>query len=415
MQKIFIVATFDTKAQEANFLKKTIMDLQLPVVTVDISTTNQNNNADIKQTDVAKFHTESIEKIFCADRGKAIATMSLAFKKFIKSRDDIGAILGIGGSSGTAIICDGMKELPIGLPKIMVSTMASQDISPYIGSCDIAMLYSVTDFVSINKISSKILTNAAGAIAGAYLQSTQNKHNCSSLPGVGLTMFGVTTQAVEGIINQLKNNYDCSVFHATGVGGKSMEKLLESDFFAGIIDLTTTEVCDYLFGGVLACSEDRFGAIARAKKPAIISCGALDMINFGSYDSVPAKFKTRLLYKHNAEVTLMRTNIEENIKIGEWIAHKINQCNSEIRFIIPEGGVSALDSELQPFWDPQADKALFSAINKNLQITNKRKLIKTPYHINSPEFIKIVVEQFNEIMSITNCEIKELECQNMSA
>ena len=411
MQKIFIVATFDTKSQEANFLKKLINDQGLPVITVDISTTNTQSNADIKPYQVAELHPEGTEAVFCGDRGKAISRMGRAFKELVKSRKDIGAMLGIGGSCGTSMICEGMRELSIGIPKIMVSTMASQDVSSYIGGSDIAMLYSVTDFVNINKISSKILANAAGAIAGAYRVATSPAFNFENLPAIGLTMFGVTTPCIEAITNKLRNNYDCLVFHATGSGGISMEKLLDSGLFEGIIDITTTEVCDYLFGGVLACTEDRFGAIARTKKPAIISCGALDMINFASYDSVPMQFKNRLLYKHNPEVTLMRTNIEENTKIGEWIADKLNNCNGEIRFIIPEGGVSALDRESQPFWDPKADEALFSSISKNLKITNKRKLIRTPYHINSSEFIKIVLEQWQEIMPMNTLH-KELECQN---
>lgn len=410
MKKIFIIATFDTKSQEANFLKNIILELNLPVLSVDISTIKQNSNADIQSFDVAKFHPQGAAAVFCGDRGKAIAAMGLAFKEFVKSHDDIGAMLGIGGSGGTSMICEGMQELAIGVPKIMVSTMASQDISSYIGGSDIAMLYSVTDFVNINSISSKILANAAGAIAGAYIQTTRNNKDLKTLPAIGITMFGVTTPCVENITNKLKAHYDCIVFHATGAGGKSMEKLLDNGFFEGIIDLTTTEVCDYLFGGVLACTQDRFGAIARTKKPAIISCGALDMINFGAFDSVPQQFKNRLLYKHNPEVTLMRTNIEENTKIGEWIANKINQCHGEIRFIIPEGGISALDNESQPFWDPNANAALFSAIAKNLHVTNKRKLIKAPYHINSPEFSQLVAEQFKEIISIN----EELKCPNMT-
>ncbi len=416
MKKIFIAATFDTKSQEANFLKKIINELKLPVITIDISTSNQQKDAfaDIKATDVAKFHPKGEATVFCGDRGKAVEAMGQAFREFIKSRQDIGAILGIGGSGGTAMICAGMQEIAIGIPKIMLSTMACGDISAYLDGSDIAMMYSVTDFVGINSISSKILANAAGAIAGAYLQSNNFNQHSNTLPAIGLTMFGVTTPCVEAITNQLKTQYDCLVFHATGAGGKSMEKLLDDGLLAGIIDLTTTEVCDYLFGGVLACTEDRFGAIARTNKPAVISCGALDMVNFASYDSVPEKFKKRLLYKHNSEITLMRTNVEENIQIGEWIANKLNKCDGDIRFIIPEGGVSALDNKSQAFWDPIADNALFTAISDNLNITKKRKLIKTPYHINSPEFTQIVTEQFIEIFSVNHCANEELECQNTS-
>ena len=415
MTKIFIAATFDTKAQEANYIKNIISDLNLPVVSLDLSTSSaEHSSADIQALEVAKYHPDGEASVFCGDRGRAVAAMGIAFREFVKANTDIGAMLGIGGSGGTAMLSEAMQELAIGIPKIILSTMASGDVSPYVGGSDIAMLYSVTDFVGINSISSKILANAAGSIAGAYLQSCKPVASLSSLPALGMTMFGVTTPCVESITQAMQSDYDCLVFHATGAGGKSMEKLLDNGFLAGVIDITTTEVCDYLFGGVLACTKERFGAIARSKKPAVISCGALDMVNFGAYATVPEKFKQRLLYKHNPEVTLMRTNKEENAQIGAWIANKINQCHGEIRFIIPQAGVSSLDIEGQSFWDPEADAALFSAITDNFQQTNKRKLITSEHHINSPEFAKLVVQQFNEITNIETQHNKELECQNIN-
>lgn len=415
MTKIFIAATFDTKAQEANYIKNIISNLNLPVISVDLSTSNaENSSADIQAREVAKYHPNGESQVFCGDRGKAVAAMALAFKEFVKANTEIGAMLGIGGSGGTAMLSEAMQELAIGIPKIILSTMASGDVGPYVGGSDIAMLYSVTDFVGVNSISGKILANAAGAIAGAYVQACKPTATNSSLPALGMTMFGVTTPCVERITQAMHNDYDCLVFHATGAGGKSMEKLLDNGFLAGVIDITTTEVCDYLFGGVLACTEDRFGALARTNKPAVISCGALDMVNFGAYATVPEKFKQRLLYKHNPEVTLMRTNKEESAEIGTWIANKINQCFGEVRFIIPEAGLSALDSEGQAFWDPEADAALFDAIRDNLQQTSKRKLITSKHHINSPEFATLVVQQFNAITNPQTQPNKELECQNMN-
>ena len=411
MKKIFIAATFDTKSQEANYIKSIIQELKLPIISIDLSTLHpDNNDVDVKAHAIANHHPHGSQHVFCGDRGKAVLAMTEAFQKFIKTRNDIGAIIGIGGSGGTSIIAKGMQELPIGIPKMLLSTMASSDVSSFVGSSDITMMYSVTDFVGVNKISSKILANAAGAIAGAYTQAQKPQKIINSLPAIGITMFGVTTPCVENIHRKLKQQFDCLVFHATGAGGKSMEKLLDNGLLQGVIDITTTEVCDYLFGGVLACDEDRFGGLIRSSKPAVISCGALDMINFGSFDSVPERYKQRKLYRHNSSVTLLRTNEAENSKIGTWIANKLNQCPGEIRFLMPLGGISALDKPGQFFYDPAANKALFTAIEENLQITSKHKLIKSEHHINSPEFAQLVIENFTEINSMPVKKYEELEC-----
>lgn len=415
MKKIYVVATFDTKAQEANYIKRLIVEQNLPVITVDISTHTQNyaSNSDINSLEVAKYYGAGAQQVFCSDRGKAVTAMGDAFVDFIKSRTDIGAILGIGGSGGTDMITKGMRSLPIGLPKIMLSTL-SGNLGNYIGCSDIAMMYSVTDFVGLNSISVKVLSSAAGAIAGAYVQTNKAYNNVKLLPALGLTMFGVTTLCIEQLTQQLKDNYDCIVFHATGTGGQSMEKLLDNGFLAGIIDITTTEICDFMFGGVLPCTEQRFDAIIRTQKPAIVSCGALDMVNFGNINSVPDKYKNRKLYKHNSEITLMRTTPEENAKMGAWIAAKLNKCQGEVRFIIPEKGISALDMDGQVFWDPAADKALFDAIESNLEQTKHRRLIKAPLHINSLAFSNLVIKEFSAINSLQCARDKEVACQDLN-
>jgi uncharacterized protein (UPF0261 family) len=240
-----------------------------------------------------------------------------------------------------------------------------------------------------------VLGNAAHALAGMMLHTVpQPVHE---RPALGLTMFGVTTPCVQQIVTLLTPRFDCLVFHATGTGGQSMERLLEDSQLSGVLDITTTEVCDHLFGGVLACTDDRFGAVARSRAPYLGSCGALDMVNFGAPETVPQHYRARKLYPHNPQITLMRTTVEENVRQGRWIAEKLNQCEGEVRFLLPLGGVSALDAPGRSFWDPAADAALFDALAANLRQTGRRQLIRLPYHINDPEFAQSAVEQFLKI------------------
>jgi uncharacterized protein (UPF0261 family) len=290
------------------------------------------------------------------------------------------------------MITRAMRALPIGLPKLMVSTMASGNVASYVGACDITMMYSVTDVAGLNRISRGVLANAAHALAGMMLHTLPQEDH--ERPALGLTMFGVTTPCVQRMVRLLSPRFDCLVFHATGTGGQSMEKLLDDGLIGGVIDLTTTEVCDHLFGGVLACTDDRFGAVVRSQAPYVGSCGALDMVNFGAMETVPAQYRGRKLYPHNPQVTLMRTTVEENIQQARWIANRLNQCTGEVRFLLPLGGVSALDAPGQPFWDPEADAALFETLASEFQQTDYRKLVRLPFHINDPNFAQAGVEQF---------------------
>ncbi len=277
----------------------------------------------------------------------------------------------------------------------MVSTVASGNVAPYVGPNDLAMMYSVVDVAGLNAISRQVIGNAAHAAAGMALHRVPA--SVSDRPGLGMTMFGVTTPCVTALRDALEGDYECYVFHATGVGGQSMEKLADSGLVAGMIDATTTEVADYLVGGVFACSDDRFGAVARTKLPYVGSVGALDMVNFGAKDTVPAKFNGRTLHVHNAQVTLMRTTPEENRAAGQWIAERLNRCDGEVRFLLPLGGVSAIDAPGQPFHDPEADAALFDAIRTTLKPTDKRRLIELPHHINDPAFAAALAESFRGI------------------
>ncbi|MBB1626692.1 Tm-1-like ATP-binding domain-containing protein [Achromobacter sp. UMC71] len=395
-RRVYVAATYDTKGHEAEYVAGLLKREGLDVVTVDVSTTGAASVASVQAREVANSHPQGAQAVFTGDRGTAIAAMALAFERYAAGSPAIGALLGLGGSGGTALITPAMQALPIGVPKLMVSTMASGNVAPYVGPSDIAMMYSVTDVAGLNRISRRVLANAAGAIGGAFRQAASATAD-DSRPAVGITMFGVTTACVQQVTPLLESRFDCLVFHATGTGGQSMEKLLDSHLLAGVLDLTTTEVCDFLFGGVLACTEDRFGAVARTRAPYVGSCGALDMVNFGSMDSVPERYQGRTFYPHNPQVTLMRTTVEENKRQGEWIAARLNRCDGPVRFLIPQGGVSALDAPGQAFWDPQADAALFAALEANLVQTADRRLIRVPCHINDPLFAQTAVDHYLDI------------------
>jgi len=248
-----------------------------------------------------------------------------------------------------------------------------------------------------------VLANGAAAVVGmvkaraATGERERRPARGDGKPAIGLTMFGVTTPCVDAIVDALEDDFECLVFHATGVGGQSMEKLVDSGAIAGVIDITTTEVCDLLLGGVLPATEDRFGAIARMRIPYIGSCGALDMVNFGPMETVPERYRGRALHVHNPTVTLMRTTPEENARIGRWIGERLNRMDGPVRFYLPEGGVSALDSPARAFWDPQADAELFGALETTARQTGTRRLIRMPENINDPRFAAEVAAEFRRL------------------
>lgn len=413
-KRAWVAATLDTKLDEAKYVCELLEAAGLPVVLADLSTSGRalthcsRDRELISAAEIAAMHSPEAREnqahrkqgksaVFCGDRGAAIAAMTNAFERFVETRDDVGGLLGIGGSGGTAIITRAMRALPIGVPKVMVSTMASGNVAGYVGPCDITMMYSVTDIAGLNQISRRVLGNAAHALAGMMLHDVPQIEDQRA--AVGLTMFGVTTPCVQQIVGLLGTGFECLVFHATGTGGRSMEKLLEDRSIRGVLDITTTEVCDYLFGGVLACGEDRFRAVARSRAPYVGSCGALDMVNFGAPETVPPAYRGRKLYPHNPQITLMRTTVEENIRQARWIAERLNHCEGEVRFLLPLGGVSALDAPGQAFWDPEADAALFETLVAEFLQTDRRKLVRLPYHINDTRFAHAAVDEFLAIAS----------------
>jgi uncharacterized protein (UPF0261 family) len=319
--------------------------------------------------------------------------MTVAFERWISKRSDVTGVVAAGGSGGTALVAPAFRALPVGVPKLIVSTVASGNTEQYVGPSDITMMHSVADVQGINSITREVLGNAANAVAGMAKARVSAKPAVDK-PAIGLTMFGVTTPAVQQVVADLETDYDCLVFHATGTGGRAMEKLLATGMLDAVVDLTTTEICDMVAGGVFAAYETRFDAMISDGRPYIGACGALDMVNFNAPETVPAEYRGRLLYEHNPQITLMRTTPEENIQMGRFIGEKLNQMNGVVRFILPEGGISALDAPGQPFWDPAANKALFGALEETVRTTANRQLVRTPYHINDPKFANLVIKTF---------------------
>jgi uncharacterized protein (UPF0261 family)/ABC-type branched-subunit amino acid transport system ATPase component len=391
----YIAGTFDTKGRELFYLKSCLEKLGLRTVTVDLATSGKPSSANIHPREVARHHPKGERAVFTNDRGSAVSEMALAFEYFIVQRRDLGGLISAGGSGGTALATQAMRRLPIGIPKVMVSTVASGDVKPYVGPSDICMMYSVTDVSGINRISEKVLSNAAHALAGmiAYRKDKVEE----TKPALGLTMFGLTTPCVQAVCKQLEQRFDCIVFHATGTGGQSMEKLVDSGLIAGVLDITTTEVTDELVGGVLTAGPTRLDAFSRKQVPYVGSCGALDMVNFWAMETVPPQFRERVLYRHNSNVTLMRTTADEMTRIGRFIGEKLNRMQGPVRFLIPEAGLSGIDAPGKPFWDPAADKALFDALNATFRSGTNRKLVRLPHHINDPAFAEALVANFDEI------------------
>ena len=394
----YIAGTFDTKGRELFYLRSCLEKLGLRTVTVDLATSGKPSPAMVHPREVARHHPGGERAVFTGDRGSAVTEMAIAFEEFVARRRDIGGLLSAGGSGGTALATRAMRRLPVGVPKVMVSTVASGDVKPYVGPSDICMMYSVTDISGINRISERVLANAAHALAGmlAFSRSPSSVDQ-EGKPALGLTMFGLTTPCVQAVCKQLEAEYDCLVFHATGTGGQSMEKLADSRLLAGVLDITTTEVADEIVGGVLTAGPSRMDVFSRAAIPYVGSCGALDMVNFWAKATVPARFKDRNLHVHNPNVTLMRTTPDEASRIGRFIVDKLNRMEGPVRFLVPEGGFSGLDRPGGPFWDPVANRALVDVIASNFRAGTNRKLLKLPHHVNDQAFADALVATFNEI------------------
>lgn len=395
MKRIYVVGTADTKGEELAFLAERIRALGADPLVVDVGTRAPTIPPEVGAAEVAKFGPPGL--LEGTDRGVAVAGMAEAFAQFVITRDDIAGMVGIGGGGGTSIVTSGMRKLPIGLPKVMVSTLASGDVGPYVGVSDIVMMPSVTDLAGLNRISRVILSNAALAVVAMSANPTMVEP--ATKLAVGLTMFGVTTPAVTQIVELLTGAVEPLVFHATGTGGKTMEMLVDSGLVGALIDVTTTEVCDYLLGGVLPAGPERLDCLSRRPVPYVGSVGACDMVNFWAPETVPPHYADRLFYAHNANVTLMRTSADECRAVGEWIGGKLNAAVGPVRFLLPLRGVSALDIEGGAFRDAEADAELFEAIERTVQWSSDRQLIRLDCHINDPSFAEAAVRAFHEITS----------------
>jgi len=395
MNYIFVVGTADTKGEELDFLAAGVAAAGGRPLKIDVGTRQPSIAVDVSASEVAAAHPQGANAVLAGDdRGTAVAAMAEAFARYVGGRPDVAGIVGIGGGGGTAIVTAGMRALPLGVPKLMVSTMASGDVSGYVDISDIVMMPAITDLAGLNRISRAVLARAARAIVAMAADSGQETR---ALAPVGLTMFGVTTACVTAIAERLAGEVEPVIFHATGTGGRTMEALIDARQLTGVIDITTTEIADHLVGGVLSAGPDRLGAIARTGVPWIGSLGALDMVNFQAPDTVPAQFAERLFYRHNPNVTLMRTTEAECALIGEWIAKKLNACDGPVVLLVPENGVSALDIEGGAFHDPAADAALFAALEAAFVVTGRRRIERLPLHINDPAFADAAIAAWHEI------------------
>jgi uncharacterized protein (UPF0261 family) len=393
----YVIGTFDTKAEELRYVAGLLRAAGLPVITVDVGTRVPAAEADIGAATVAACHPQGVDAVLMAsDRGAAVTAMTEALLCFMASRRDIGGVIGLGGSGGTSIIAPAMRAQPIGLPKLMVSTLAAGDVSAFVGVHDITMLYPVTDIAGLNRLSRVILANAAHALAGMMSRSVPS--STDSRPALGLSMFGVTTPCIQQLTTRLGADYECQVFHANGPGGRSLEAIAAAGLLQGIVDVTTTEAADHLLGGVCTAGPERFDVVAKMGIPWIGSCGALDMVNFWAPATIPERYRGRLFHAHNANVTLMRTTAAELEMIAAWMAAKLNASPGPVRLLLPEGGVSALDAPGQPFHDPDANAALFASFKRNFVETDNHKLVLVPQHINDEAFAALVEREVRALI-----------------
>jgi len=397
---VVIVGTLDTKGEEIGFARDVLQAQGVAVHVIDTGVVGEPGiEPDTTASEVAEAAGTTLEALReDADRGEAMEAMgegATAIVERMHAEGNLDGIMGLGGSGNTSIATTAMRALPVGVPKLMVSTMASGDTEPYVGARDIMMLYSVADIEGLNQLSRQVIANAALAMVG--MVTNEPDVEVEAKPTVGITMFGVTTPAAKTARAYLEDRgYETIVFHATGTGGRAMESLIEEGVIDGVLDLTTTEWADELVGGVLNAGPDRLDAAAEAGIPQVVSTGALDMVNFGPRESVPEQFERRLFHIHNPQVTLMRTTPDENAELGGIIGEKLNAATGPTALALPLGGVSMLDVDGEDFYDPDADTALFDALRATVE--DQVELIEMDTDINDDAFAEAIAEQLDEYM-----------------
>lgn len=403
MATIVLLGTLDTKGKEYEFVKNRILAEGCKVIVVDVGIMGTPQiEADITRAQVAQAAGIELKALIDKnDRGFAIEHMSKGASEIVRelrSEGELHGILALGGSGGSSIATYAMRSLPIGVPKLMISTIASGDTSSYVGQSDITMMYSIVDIAGINTISERILINAAASIIGMARTNASYQTHLQHKPLVAVSMFGVTTPCVTKARACLEAlGYEVVVFHANGSGGRAMEGLIQDGFFSGVLDVTTTELADELVGGMLSAGKDRLEMAGQLGIPQVVSLGALDMVNFGPIDTIPEKFKGRTLYKHNPNVTLMRTSKQECEALGKIIGLKLNQANGPIAVYVPLRGISSIAAENEVFYDPEADKALIESLMNTLE--THIELVLADTDINDPLFAEAIAHKLHELIN----------------
>jgi uncharacterized protein (UPF0261 family) len=396
---VVLVGTLDTKGREYAYLADRVREHGCDVLLVDAGILGGPSiEADVSREEVAAAAGADVAALAAAgDRGAAVEAMGRGAAEIVArlhAEGRLDGIAGLGGSGGSSLVTFAMRGLPVGVPKLMVSTVASGDTRPYVGAVDVTMMYSVVDIAGINQISERILANAAGAIAGMAKASVPER--AVSKPLVGATMFGVTTPCVTEARERLEElGYEVLVFHATGTGGQSLEALVRGGFVTAVLDVTTTELADDLVGGVLSAGPERLEAAGSAGIPQVVSLGALDMVNFGPRESVPAQFEGRNLHVHNPTVTLMRTTPAECAELGRRIARKLNAASGPTALFVPLRGVSMIAVDGQPFHDAEADQALFGALREDLDDGVEAHWLELD--VNDPAFARAMADRLHEL------------------
>jgi uncharacterized protein (UPF0261 family) len=394
---VVLVGTLDTKGEEYDYLRERLEAAGVATLLVDVGTQGPPRaRADVSREDVAIAGGFDLASL--TDRGTAVEAMCAAAPGVVRRLFDEGrcqGVLAAGGSGNTAIASAAMRALPVGVPKLVVSTMASGDTTAYVDVSDVTLMPAVTDVAGLNTVSARILANAAGAMAGMVTAPPVDLGE--SRPVLAASMFGVTTAAVTAAREELeRRGYEVLVFHATGTGGRSMESLIEAGFVTGVLDVTTTELADDLVGGVLSAGPHRLEAAGRRGVPQVVSLGALDMVNFGPRGTVPGRFAGRNFYVHNPSVTLMRTTPEECRELGRRLGTKLSAATGPVALFVPLRGVSAISSEGGPFFDPDADAALLAGLRETLDPSVEVHEVDT--HVNDPAFAVAMAGRLDEFL-----------------